>query len=126
LNQQPYRFVFIDDEARKAELDDIDGHAMQELIDRPRIDAPRTDAAEDNVDRTTKQQQHVAESVFYLRDHLDEVAVLCIPLVAGRTDGLGVGARRPDVGVFWQAGLDFKPTPRRHATEFLCWNDFHS
>ena len=178
-NQQPYRFVFVDDAARKAELAKIYRDAMDEFVNRPRTDAP-----EDNVDRTSRQQQRVAESVYYLRDHLDEVPVLCIPLVAGRTDGFGAGAQADRTSVFWQSsrwgsvipalwsfmlalrsrglgsawttltllkerevaevlgvpyenwmqvglfpvaytdGLDFKPTPRRPAAEFMRWNDF--
>jgi nitroreductase/ketosteroid isomerase-like protein len=180
-NQQPYRFVFIDDEQRKAALAEIYRKAIAEFMNRPRTDAP-----EDNVDRTTPQQRRVAESVFFLRDHMEEVPVLCIPLVAGRTDGFGAGAHAERTSVFWQSsrwgsvipalwsfmltlrsrglgsawttltllkeqevadvlgipydqwmqvglfpvaytvGLDFKPTPRRPAAEFLRWNDFHA
>jgi nitroreductase len=97
-NQQSYRFLFVDDAERKAALADIYRTAMAEFVDRPRTDAP-----EDNVDRTSPQQRRVAESVFYLRDHLDEVPVLCIPLVAGRTDGFGAGAHADRTSVFWQA-----------------------
>jgi nitroreductase len=64
---------------------------------------PRTDAPEDNVDRTTIVQQRIAESVFYLRDHLHEVPVLAIPLVAGRTDGNGEGEHAVRTTAFWQA-----------------------
>ena len=41
--------------------------------------------------------------MFHLRDHLHEVPVLCVPIVAGRTDGLGAGAQAERTGVFWQA-----------------------
>jgi len=71
---------------------------MQGFMDRPRTDAP-----EDNVDRTTEKQQRIARSVFHLRDHLHEVPVLCVPIVAGRTDGLGTGAQSERTSVFWQA-----------------------
>ena len=73
-------------------------------LPRPRCRSSSTDRAptapEDNVDRTTERQQRIARSVFHLRDHLHEVPVLCVPIVAGRTDGLGVGrAGRTHVGV---------------------------
>lgn len=97
-NTQPYRFVFVDDPDRKAALADIYRNAMSDFVNRP-----RTGAAEDNVDRTTPQQQRIAESVYHLAEHLHEVPVLCIPLVAGRTDGLGAGAHADRTSAFWQA-----------------------
>jgi nitroreductase len=97
-NQQPYRFVCVDDPGRKALLAEIYRTAMAEFMARPRTDAP-----EDHVDRTTAQQQRVAESVFYLRDHLHEVPVLCVPIVGGRTDGAGAGAHAERTASFWQA-----------------------
>ena len=56
-----------------------------------------------NVDRTSASQQRIAESVAYLHDHLHEVPVLCVPLVAGRTDGNGEGAAASRTSAFWQA-----------------------
>ena len=97
-NQQPYRFLFIDDEARKTALAEIYRAAMEQFVNRPRTDLP-----EDNVDRSTRQQRRVAESVYYLRDHFEEVPILCVPLVAGRTDGFGAGAHAERTSVFWQA-----------------------
>jgi nitroreductase len=97
-NQQPYRFICIDDTGRKKQLAEIYRTAMAEFIDRPRTDAP-----EDNVDRSSAQQQRVAASVFFLRDHLHEVPVLCVPIVSGRTDGHGEGAHADRTGTFWQA-----------------------
>ncbi len=178
-NQQPYRFVFVDDADRKAALADIYRATMADFVGRPRTDAP-----EDNVDRSSPQQQRVAASVAYLNEHLHEVPVLCVPLVAGRTDGFGAGAQADRTGVFWQAsrwgsvipalwsfmlalrsrglgsawttlsllreqevadvlgvpydqwmqvglfpiahtiGTDFRPTPRRPATDVSTWNSF--
>jgi nitroreductase/ketosteroid isomerase-like protein len=97
-NQQPYRFLFVDEPDRKAALADIYRAAMADFVNRP-----RTEAAEDHVDRTSPQQQRVAASVSYLAQHLQDVPVLCIPLVAGRTDGLGLGAHAERTSVFWQA-----------------------
>ncbi len=97
-NTQPYRFVCIDDPERKLAIAELYRDAMQGFMDRPRTDAP-----EDNVDRTTERQQRIARSVFHLRDHLHEVPVLCVPIVAGRTDGLGAGAQADRTSVFWQA-----------------------
>ena len=98
-NQQPYRFVCIDDPARKVAIAEIYRSAMDAFVNRP-----RTEAAEDNVDRTTAQQQRIAASVFHLRDHLHEIPVLCIPLVAGRSDERATGVQADRTSVFWQAG----------------------
>ena len=97
-NTQPYKFLCIDDDDRKLAIADLYRTAMQEFMDRPRTAAP-----EDNVDRTTERQQRIARSVFHLRDHLHEVPVLCVPIVAGRTDGLGTGAQAERTSVFWQS-----------------------
>jgi nitroreductase len=97
-NTQPYRFVFVDDPERKAALADLYRDAMAQFQARPRTDAP-----EDHVDRATAQQQRIAESVFYLRDHLHQVPVLLVPCVAGRTDGHGAGEHAVRTDAFWQA-----------------------
>ncbi len=97
-NTQPYRWIFVDDADTKAQLAGIYRDAMASFQARPRTDAP-----EDNVDRTTPAQLRIAESVFYLRDHLHEVPVLAIPLVAGRTDGEGDGEHAQRTTAFWQA-----------------------
>ncbi len=97
-NQQPYRFLFVDDPERKAALADIYRRAMSDFVNRPRTDAP-----EDNIDRSDAASRRMTESVMHLADHLHEVPVLCIPLVAGRTDGQGEGAHAERTGTFWQA-----------------------
>ena len=97
-NQQPYRFVCVDDAPTKAALADIYRTAMADFVGRDRTDLP-----EDNVDRSTTSQQRIAESVQYLHDHLHEVPVLCVPLVAGRTDGHGEGEAAGRTSAFWQA-----------------------
>jgi nitroreductase/ketosteroid isomerase-like protein len=96
-NQQPYRFVFVDDPVKKQGLADIYRAAMADFVNRPRTNAP-----EDNIDRSDAASKRMTESVMHLADHLHEVPVLCIPLVAGRTDGQGA---EPDdrTNVFWQA-----------------------
>ena len=97
-NQQAYRFVCVEDPARKAAIAAIYRDAMDAFSSRDRTDAP-----EDHVDRMTPEQQRIAASVYHLRDHLHEVPVLCIPLVAGRSDGLGPGAQAERTSVFWQS-----------------------
>ena len=97
-NQQSYKFLFVDDPAQRSALADIYRAAMADFINRP-----RTSAAEDHIDRTNLQQQRIAASVAYLADHLHEVPVLCIPLVAGRTDGHGAGPYADRASSFWQA-----------------------
>ena len=46
-NQQPYRFVFVDDPVKKQGLADIYRAAMADFVNRPRTNAP-----EDNIDRS--------------------------------------------------------------------------
>jgi nitroreductase/ketosteroid isomerase-like protein len=96
-NQQGYRFVFVDDPVKKQGLADIYRAAMADFVNRPRTTAP-----EDNIDRSDAASKRMTESVMHLADHLHEVPVLCIPLVAGRTDGQG-GAPDDRTNVFWQA-----------------------
>ena len=98
-NQQPYRFIFVDDDETKAKLAAIYRSAMADFIGRP-----RTDAAEDRVDRTSDAQQRIARSVAYLAENLEKVPILCVPIVAGRTDGNGSGAHADRTATFWQAG----------------------
>jgi nitroreductase len=97
-NQQAYRFVCIDDADRKAALADIYRGALHDFVNRP-----RTDAVEDNIDRSTPAAKRMTESVMHLAQHLHEVPVLCVPVVAGRTDGFGAGALADRTGSFWQA-----------------------
>jgi nitroreductase/ketosteroid isomerase-like protein len=97
-NTQPYRFVFVDDADRRTAIAEVYRAAMADFVNRPRTDAP-----EDTIDRTGEDQQRIARSVAYLADHLHEVPVLCVPLVAGRTDGRGAGAHADRTSAFWQA-----------------------
>ena len=98
-NQQPYRFIFVDDDETKAKLAAIYRAAMADFVGRP-----RTDAAEDQVDRTSEAQKRIAQSVAYLAENIEKVPVLCVPVVAGRTDGNGSGAHADRTSTFWQAG----------------------
>ncbi len=97
-NQQPYRFLFIDDPVKKQGLADIYRAAMSDFVNRPRTSAP-----EDNIDRSDAASKRVTESVMHLAAHIHEVPVLCVPLVAGRTDGNGAGAQADRTNTFWQA-----------------------
>lgn len=97
-NQQAYRFVLVDDPARKAALAGIYRAALADFVNRP-----RTDAVEDNIDRSSPRDRRMTESVMYLTEHLHEVPVLCVPVVAGRTDGNGPGPYAARTGTFWQA-----------------------
>jgi nitroreductase/ketosteroid isomerase-like protein len=97
-NQQPYRFLFVDDPVKKQGLADIYRAAMSDFVNRPRTSAP-----EDNIDRSDAASKRVTESVMHLAAHIHEVPVLCVPLVAGRTDGNGAGAQADRTNTFWQA-----------------------
>ena len=98
-NLQSYRFLFVDDAERRHAIADIYRAALSDFVNRPRTEAP-----EDNVDRSDAASRRVTESVMHLVEHLHEVPVLCIPIVAGRTDGLGEGAHATRTNTFWQAG----------------------
>ncbi len=97
-NQQPYKFIVVDDSTTKRALAEIYRAAMADFVNRP-----HTAAVEDNIDRTGAAQQRIAQSVAYLAEHLHEVPVLCVPVVAGRTDGAGSGAHADRTSTFWQA-----------------------
>ena len=97
-NQQPYRFLFIDDPETKQKLADIYRSAMSDFTGRA-----RTGAAEDVIDRSSDAQQRIAQSVAFLAENMQNVPVLCVPLVAGRTDGAGEGAHADRTSTFWQA-----------------------
>jgi nitroreductase/ketosteroid isomerase-like protein len=97
-NQQPYRFLFIDDPAKKQGLADIYRAALSDFVNRPRTDAP-----EDNIDRSDAASKRMTESVMHLAEHIHQVPVLCVPIMAGRTDGFGPGAQADRTSVFWQA-----------------------
>lgn len=97
-NQQPYRFVFVDDPATRQALADVYRQAMADFVNRPRTSAP-----EDNVDRSGPAAKRMTESVMHLATHLHEIPVLCVPMVAGRTDGNGEGPAAERTNTFWQA-----------------------
>jgi nitroreductase/ketosteroid isomerase-like protein len=97
-NQQPYRFLFVDDPVKKQGLADIYRAALSDFVNRPRTDAP-----EDNIDRSDAASTRMTESVMHLAEHIHEVPVLCVPIVAGRTDGNGPGAQAERTDAFWQA-----------------------
>ncbi len=97
-NQQGYRFVFVDDRERRDALADLYRQSMEEFVGRARTDAP-----EDTVDRSSDADRRMTASVEYLRDHFHEVPVLCVPLMAGRTDGDGAGAHAERTAAVWQA-----------------------
>ncbi len=177
-NQQAYRFILVDDATTKSKLADIYRAAMSDFVGRSRTDAP-----EDNIDRSSPTQQRIAQSVAFLAEHMHEVPVLCVPIFPGRTDGQGDGPE-DRVNAFWQAsrwgsvipalwsfmlalrsrglgsawttltlvreremaevlgipyekwmqvglfpiahtvGTDFRPTPRKPASEIMSWNGF--
>jgi nitroreductase len=90
--------VFVDDPVKKQGLADIYRAALSDFVNRPRTDAP-----EDSIDRSDAASKRMTESVMHLAAHIHEVPVLCVPIVAGRTDGFGEGAQADRTDVFWQA-----------------------
>ena len=95
-NQQFYRWVLIDDPQVKAQVADIYRAGLAGYAGSgPSADKPR------NVDYTSAAAQRISSSVAYLQEHLHEVPVLVLPLMAGRMDGdKGQGA-----SVFFQASM---------------------
>jgi nitroreductase len=84
-NRQLWRWILIDDPALKAKVADVyraslDSYAASGVsADKPVV-----------ADRTAPEVIRMSESVMYLREHLEEVPVLVVPLLAGRVDGASV------------------------------------
>jgi nitroreductase len=80
-NQQTWRWVIVDDPDVRHDLVAIYAAAMDDYINRDRRGSPppRTDSS--------PARQRMIESVLWLRQHFDEVPVLVVPTVGGRTDG---------------------------------------
>jgi nitroreductase len=90
-NQQYYRWILIDDPAVKAKVADIYRAGLEGYANSgPSPDKPKV------VDRTTDAAQRISSSVAYLQEHLQEVPVLVIPLMAGRME---------DASIFFQASM---------------------
>lgn len=96
-NQQPWRFVAIDDpEVRAA----VAAEYVQALDDYAREVAGQGAGASGPAsgdrdagggpDFTSREALRIGRSVYHLRDHLHRVPVLVVPLVAGRLDGASV------------------------------------
>jgi nitroreductase len=82
-NSQPWRWILVDDPDVRRDLAGIYVAAMDDYVNRPRTGR----ASGDKVDYSTADAQRIGASVYYLREHLHEVPVLMVPVVANRTDG---------------------------------------
>jgi nitroreductase len=84
-NRQLWRWILIDDPALKAKVADVyraslDSYAASGVsADKPVV-----------ADRHAPEVVRMSQSVMYLREHLEEVPVLVVPLLAGRVDGASV------------------------------------
>ncbi len=84
-NRQLWRWILIDDPALKSKVADIyraslDGYAASGVsADKPVV-----------ADRTAPEVVRMSESVMYLREHLEQVPVLVLPLLAGSVDGASI------------------------------------
>jgi nitroreductase len=90
-NRQLWRWILIDDPGVRAKVADIyraglDGYAASG------VSADKPVAA----DPTSPEVIRMSASVMHLRDHLEQVPVLVIPLLAGRVE---------DASVFFQASM---------------------
>ncbi len=90
-NRQLWRWILIDDPALRTQVAEIyraglDGYAASGVsADKPVV-----------ADRSSPEVIRMSASVMHLRDHLEQVPVLVLPLLAGRTD---------DASVFYQASM---------------------
>ncbi len=90
-NRQLWRWILIDDPGLRAKVADVyraslDGYAASGVsADKPVV-----------ADRSAPEVIRMSESVMHLRQHLEEVPVLVLPLLAGRVDG---------ASVFYQASM---------------------
>jgi len=87
-NLQLWRWVLIDDPARRAAAAGIYRAALDAYAASP--EATR------HADYTSAEAQRMEASVTYLRDHLHQVPVLVVPVIAGPLEG---------ANVFYQASL---------------------
>ena len=76
-NTQPWRWIVIDDPATRAAAAGIYRAAISDMSGRP---GPRP------IDAPTPEAQRLSASVAHLRDNLERVPVLVVPLVNGRFD----------------------------------------
>jgi nitroreductase len=77
-NTQPWRWIVIDDAATRAAAADIYRGAI--------VDVSARSGGQRSFDSTTPAGQRLATSVEYLRDNLERVPVLVVPLVRGRLE----------------------------------------
>ncbi len=90
-NRQSWRWVLVDDPALKAQVADVyraslDSYAATGVTaDKPVV-----------ADRSDPDVIRMSESVMHLREHLEQVPVLVVPLMAGRVD---------NASVFFQASM---------------------
>ncbi len=90
-NQQYWRWILVDDPEVKAQVADIYRAGLAGYANSgPSSDKPR------NVDYTSDAAQRISTSVAHLQEHLHEVPVLVLPLMAGRVD---------DASIFFQASM---------------------
>ncbi|HZQ86274.1 MAG TPA: nitroreductase family protein [Acidimicrobiales bacterium] len=75
-NTQPWRWVVIDDPATRA--------AAAEIYRGAIVDVSARSGGQRSFDSTTASGQRLATSVEHLRDNLERVPVLVVPLVRGR------------------------------------------
>jgi nitroreductase len=90
-NQQYWRWILIDDPAVKQQVAELYRAGLASYAGSgPSPDKPRT------VDYTTDAAKRISASVAHLQEHLHEVPVLVLPLMAGRLD---------EASIFFQASM---------------------
>ena len=84
-NQQLYRWILIDDPQLKRQAADLYRAGLAGYSSSgPSADKPRT------IDYTTPAAQRISASVAHLQEHLQDVPVLVIPVIAGRLESASV------------------------------------
>ena len=82
-NSQGWRWLIVTDKAKKQALADLYRSTSGDYFKQATATAKESG---------NSQTSRVFDSASYLAEHMQDIPVLCIPLVAGRTDGFGDAA----------------------------------
>ena len=86
-NQQTWNWVLVDDAGTRAEMARIYRDAMDDYVAEM---ASKRKAGKEPAYPTGPKQDRMAESVFFLREHLHEVPVLLVPTTATRMENRSI------------------------------------
>jgi nitroreductase len=116
-NRQSWRFVFVEDPAKKAALAELYGRNFDAYIDAPRPQYPADDTR-------TLRSELVRGSATYLREHFAEVPVLLVPMIEGRIEGAATFAQASYWGSILPAVWSFMLAARERGLG-TAWTTLH-